>query len=75
MKKSTEPSKDEINIASASESKLSSKAEYFEKLRKENEVCTEKLHIRSYIFSSMTTYICTVCTLHLQFVKFIDVLI
>ena len=37
-KKSTEPSKDEINIASASESKLSSKAEYFEKLRKENEV-------------------------------------
>ena len=38
MKKSTEPSKDEINIASASESKSSSKAEYYEKLRKENEV-------------------------------------
>ena len=38
MKKSIEPSKDEINMVSTSESKLSSKAEYYEKLRKENEV-------------------------------------
>ena len=35
MKKSTEPSRGEMNKASTTEAKLSSKAEYFEKLRKE----------------------------------------
>ena len=45
MKKSNEPSKDEINMASASESKLSSKAKYVEKLRKENEVHSFSLHV------------------------------
>ena len=38
MKKSNEPSKDEINMASASGSKLSSRAKYVKNLRKENEV-------------------------------------
>ena len=38
MKKSTEPLKDEMNKASTTEAKLSSKAEYVEKLRKDNEV-------------------------------------
>ena len=37
MNKSTEPWKDEMNKASTSESII---AEYFEKLRKENEVTT-----------------------------------
>ncbi len=37
MNKSTEPLKDEMNKASIS---VSSQAEYFEKLRKENEVTT-----------------------------------
>ena len=38
MKKSTEPSRGEMNKASTTEAKLSSKAEYVEKLRKDNEV-------------------------------------
>ena len=38
MKKSTEPSRGEMNKASTIEAKLSSKAEYVEKLRKDNEV-------------------------------------
>ena len=38
MKKSTEPSRDEMNKASTTEAKLSSKAEYYEKLRTDNEV-------------------------------------
>ena len=40
MKKSIEPSKGEMNKAPTTEAKLSSKAEYVEKLRKENEVIT-----------------------------------
>ena len=38
MKKSTEPSRGEMNKASTTEAKLSNKAEYVEKLRKDNEV-------------------------------------
>ena len=42
MKKSNEPSRGEMNKASTTEAKLNSKAEYVEKLRKDNEVriCT-----------------------------------
>ena len=38
MKKSTELSRGEMNKASTTETKLSGKAEYYEKLRKDNEV-------------------------------------
>ena len=38
--KSTEPSKDKMDKASTTEAKLTSKAEYVEKLRKEYEVTT-----------------------------------
>ena len=51
MKVSIEPLKDEMNKASTSESKLSSKAEYFEKLRKENEVHNYIAYVRTYIHS------------------------
>ena len=49
MKKSTEPSKDEMNEASASESTLNSKAEYFERLRKENKVAIAT-YVHIYLF-------------------------
>ena len=39
-KKSTEPSRGEMNKASTTEAKLSSKAEYYRKLREDNEVTT-----------------------------------
>ena len=55
MEKSTEPSKDEMNEVSTSESKLSSKAEYLEKLRKDNEVA-EKLCVT---FANCKVYGCT----------------
>ena len=44
MKKSTEPSRGEMNKASTTEVKLSSKTEYVEKLRKDNEV-----HLSKYV--------------------------
>ena len=40
MRKSTELPRGEMNKASTTEAKLSSKAEYVEKLRKDNEVKT-----------------------------------
>ena len=51
MKKSTESSRGEMNKASTTEAKLSSKAEYVEKLRKDNEV---RIHI-SYVSYSICT--------------------
>ena len=45
IKKSTEPSRGEMNKASTTKAKLSNKAEYYEKLRKDYEVTTYSYYL------------------------------
>ena len=54
MKKSTEPSSSEMNKASTTEAKLSNKAEYVEKPRKENQV--QYIYLRTYLRTYFLKY-------------------
>ena len=57
MKASTKPSRSEMNKASTdSEAKLSGKAEYYAKLRKENEVRTY-VAIPTYVYTYIFKFI------------------
>ena len=56
IKKSTEPSRGEMNKASTTEAKLSHKAEYYEKLRKDYEVTTYSYYPDN--IYNMITFIC-----------------
>ena len=57
MKESSEPSRGEMNKASTTEAKLSSKAEYYERLRKDNEVRIHTYVAILYHMLHLNTYV------------------